>query len=200
MKIYRRFDTGHRASRFTLLSLFVLALAMLLAALPVAGKSNAGQDKDKKDSNRSVGFILSQDASAKDVGLPAYPGAQRSKDTSDDSSALQMGLWGGDSGFKLVVLKLDSSDSPEKVAAFYRKALARYGTVLDCGKSVSKHQKAAGQSNSLDCESDQPVNGGFTLKAGTKEKQHVVAVEPNGSLTRISLVYVEAPGSASKGD
>jgi hypothetical protein len=44
------------------------------------------------------------------------------------------------------------------------------------------------------------VNGGFTLKAGTKEKQHVVAVEPNGSLTRISLVYVEAPGSASKGD
>jgi hypothetical protein len=111
MKIYRRFDTGHRASRFTLLSLFTLALAMLLAALPVAGK-NAGQDKDKKESNRSVGFILSQDASAKDVGLPAYPGAQRSKDTSDDSSALQMGLWGGDSGFKLVVLKLDSKSWP----------------------------------------------------------------------------------------
>ena len=199
MKIHGRFAMRNPVNRFMLLGVFALALVML-AALPMAGKNNAAQDKDKKDSNRSVGFILSQNASVKDVGLPAYPGAQRSKDTSDDSSALQMGLWGGDSGFKLVVLKLDSSDSAEKIAAFYRKALARYGTVLDCGKSASGHQKTGSESNALDCESDQPVNGGFTLKAGTKEKQHVVGVEPNGDHTKISLVYVQAPPSANKQD
>ena len=46
-----------------------------------------------------------------------------------------MGLWGGSSGFKLFVLKMESSDAPEKVAAFYRKALAKYGTVLDCSNA-----------------------------------------------------------------
>ena len=43
-----------------------------------------------------------------------------------------MGLWGGSSGFKMAMLKMDSTDSPEKIAAFYRKALAKYGKVLTC--------------------------------------------------------------------
>ena len=41
-----------------------------------------------------------------------------------------MGLWGGSTGFKLFVLKMETADAPEKVASFYRKALAKYGTVL----------------------------------------------------------------------
>jgi hypothetical protein len=196
MKIDRTLSTRTRNSRFMLLS--ILVLGMLLAAIPVAGTSG-GQDQDNKGSNRSVGFILSADAEAKDVGLPVYPGAQRSKDASNESSALQMGMWGGSSGFKLVLLKLDSNDSAEKVAAFYRKALAKYGPVLDCGKS-SQSAKASSKSNTLECEADQPGNGGFTFKSGTKEKQHVVNVEPSAGHSRISLVYVEDPNSSSKQD
>lgn len=189
--------TKNRISRFTLLSILGL-FGLFLAALPVAGK-NGGQNQDKKASNRSVGFILSADAEAKDVGLPVYPGARRSQDTSEESSALQMGLWGGSSGFRLAVLKLDSNDSPEKVAAFYRKALAKYGAVLDCGKS-SQSARATGKSNTLECEADQAGDGGFTFKSGTKEKQHVVNVEPNAGHSRISLVYVEDPNSSGKQD
>jgi hypothetical protein len=105
--------TKNRVSRFTLLSILGL-FGLFLAALPAAGK-NGAQNDDKKASNRSVGFILSADAKAKDVGLPVYPGAHRSQDTPEESSALQMSLWGGSSGFKLALLKLDSNDSPEKV-------------------------------------------------------------------------------------
>lgn len=199
-------DKRYQAASLKRLSAFVLLPAMILTALAMA-RQNADPNntrteraQETKRSHNSIGFIFSQDASASDVGLPVYPGAQRSNDTSDDSSALQMGLWGPSSGFKLVVLKLDSNDAPERVAAFYRKALGRYGRVLDCAKSASRHEKAGSRSNALDCEADQPVDGGFTLKAGTKDKQHVVGVEPRGSHSRIALVYVEAPGSGNQQD
>jgi hypothetical protein len=175
-----------------------MILATPLAFGQNTSKAAEKQDKDKS-SGKSVGFILSEDASAKDVGLPIYPGAHRLKDTSDDSSALQMGLWGGSTGFKLVLLKLESDDSPEKVAGFYRKALARYGRVLDCGKaSVSRGKSDAAGDSETKCGDDRPSAGGFALKAGTKQSQHIVAVEPNGRHTRISLVYLWTPKSENQ--
>jgi hypothetical protein len=36
------------------------------------------------------------------------------------------------------------------------------------------------------------------FKAGTKEKQHVVGIEPNGSGSVFQLVYVESPDSDKK--
>jgi hypothetical protein len=183
--------------------LVVIAMGMILGAPLVFGQNTNKQDdkQDKASSGKSVGFILSDDATAKDVGLPIYPGAERRKDASDDSSSLQMGLWGGSSGFKLVVLKLVSDDSPEKIAAFYRKALARYGQVLDCGKSAAKAEKSdAGHNNQIECDDDHAAGGSFALKAGTKQSQHVVGVEPSGHHTNISLVYVWTPKSKNKED
>jgi len=165
---------------------------MVLVALPAACGQDGKQDKEKK--GKSAGVILSQDATAEDVGLPLYPGAQRLKDTPNESSAVQLGLWGHSGGFKLVVLKLVSSDSPEKIAAFYRKALAKYGQVLDCTKPAPKQANVSGdQPGALDCEDDPPENGGIALKAGTKEKQHVVGIEPKGNHNEIALVYLESP-------
>lgn len=180
---------GNQAASRKLLGAFMVAA--VLVALPMSLQS-----KDKKNS-KSVGFILSQDATPKEVGLPAYPGAQRSADTSDDSSALQMGAWGGNSGFKLVVLKLDSNDAPEKIAAYYRKALGKYGVVLDCGRSALKHDR--GKKNELTCD-DTAADGGFVFKAGTQQEQHVVGIERQGDHTRISLVYVMTPEQSSSAD
>jgi hypothetical protein len=180
--------------------LMVLALAIAHATLSVAGRSPSGQDgkqdKDKRGSGKSAGLILTKDATAEDVGLPLYPGSQRLKEAPDESSAVQLGLWGHSGGFKLVVLKLESADSPAQIAAFYRKALSQYGQVLDCSTVAAKPEKAGGdQSNAIDCEDDDSVKGGFTLKAGTKDKQHVVAVAPKGNHSKIALIYVENPKS-----
>jgi hypothetical protein len=97
---------------------------------------------------------------------------------------------------KLAVLKLESNDVPEKVAAFYHKALAKYGKVVDCSDSSKApgEKKKAKSSNELGCEDEQTGSGELVLKAGTKEEQHVVGIEANGGLTVFQLVYVEVRG------
>ena len=195
MKIDRGVDIRKQTSSFKRVSvLVVVTLALVLATLP-AGRSSGQQEgkQDRGKKGKSTGFVVSDDATAEDVGLPLYPGAQRLKEKSDESSAVQMGMWGHSGGFKLVVLKLESSDSPGKVAEFYRQALGKYGPVLDCSKATANPEKAAAQSNKLDCEDDEPVAGGFLLKAGSKDKQHLVGVEPQNGRSKIALVYLENP-------
>jgi len=201
MKTQRSDHAGHPHARLAPEALGAIMLGILLvAALPSAAQDNKDSGKSDTEMGRnSIGFIASKEASAKDVGLPLYPGARLHKDTSDESAAVRLGLWGGNSGFKLAVLKLESNDAPEKVAAFYRKALAKYGKVLDCSdSSKATSEKAMGNSsNELSCEDEQPKSGEFVLKAGTKEEQHVVGVEASGDLTVFHLVYIETRGSAS---
>jgi hypothetical protein len=180
----------------------VVAIGLLLvAALPISAQEtkDSGATEPGK-SGVSVGFIASEEASAKEVGLPLYPGARPHKDKSDDSPAAQLGLWGGAWGFKLVVLKLESKDPPERVVAFYHKALAKYGKVLNCAdstKAAGDQEKTASPSE-LSCQGDHPESGETVLKAGTKEKQHIVGIKPDGGLSVFQLVYVEARGSNSK--
>ena len=157
------------------------------------------QEKPEKGS-KGAGIYFNAEASAKDVGLPIYPGARPHKEKDNDSESVKMGLWGTSFAFKLAVVKLESNDSPQKVAAFYKKALAKYGTVLDCGADSSKasEKDESKESNKLTCEDDKPDPAKMTFKAGTKEKQHVVGIEPNGSGSIFQLVYVESPNSDKK--
>jgi hypothetical protein len=172
-------------------SYFALFVLLLAAALPLAA-----QDQKSSSDNDSIGFNLGKNASAKDVGLPIYPGARRHKDDANDSSALNMGLWGGSSGFKLFVLKMDSSDAPEKVAAYYRKALAKYGPVLDCSKASDATAASDDKtSKKLTCDDEKPKPGEISLKAGTKDKQHAVGIEPEGTGSTFQLVYMETKGT-----
>jgi hypothetical protein len=174
-----------------------LFVVVLLAALPLAAQDQKDSNaKQSSSDNDSIGFNLGKNASAKDVGLPVYPGARRHIDDANDSSALNIGLWGGSAGFKLFVLKMDSTDAPEKVAAFYRKALAKYGTVLDCtNPSTATAATDDKSSKKLTCEDEKPKPNEISLKAGTKDKQHAVAIEPNASGSTFQLVYMETKGT-----
>jgi hypothetical protein len=179
--------------------LYAAFLALFLAAaIPLAAQDQKDSQQSDNDKD-SIGFNLGKNASAKDVGLPIYPGSHRHQDNSDDSPALNMGLWGGSSGFKLFVLKMESTDAPDKVAAFYRKALAKYGAVLDCsnatqttGSSDDTNKKS---SKALTCEDAKPKSGEISLKSGSKAKEHAVGIQPNGSGTLYQLVYVETRGT-----
>jgi len=185
----------HRTQRALRAALFVV---VLLAALPLAAQDQKDSNAQQSSSdNDSIGFNLGKNASAKDVGLPIYPGARRHVDDANDSSALNLGLWGGSAGFKLFVLKMESTDAPEKVAAFYRKALAKYGTVLDCSNpSAATSSGDDKSSKKLTCDDEKPKPNEISLKAGTKEKQHAVGIEPNSTTgTTFQLVYVETKGT-----
>lgn len=183
-----------RGSHALQAALFFLLLA---AALPIAAQDpKDSKSQESSNGNDSIGFNLGKNASAKDVGLPIYPGARRHKDDSNDSSGVNMGLWGGAAGFKLFVLKMETTDAPEKVATFYRKALAKYGTVLDCSAASSATSSTEDKSSKkLTCEDEKPKPHEISLKAGTKDKQHAVSIEPNGSGTTFQLVYIETKGT-----
>ncbi|HEY2459312.1 MAG TPA: hypothetical protein VGI16_00820 [Candidatus Acidoferrum sp.] len=176
----------------------MVALGM---AIGLAGFAGAmwGQSGDSGKNQKSAGIVISAEATAKEVGLPLYPGAKPHKDEGEDSPAAQLGIWGGAFGVKLVELKLESGDAPEKVAAFYRKALSKYGQVLNCGAPEARREhKEQSESKILECGDDKPDAGGMLFKAGTKEKQHIVGVKPNGSGSLIELLYLEGRGTDTK--
>ncbi len=183
----RLFDSrpGSLLTRGVLAALF---MTLAFAALPAAAQDANG---------KSAGVYLGADAGAKDVGLPIYPGARPHKDKDNDTPATKFGLWGGSFAFKIAVIKMESNDSPDKVAAFYKRALGKYGTVLDCtnaSASTSDEDKSE-SSKKLECGDDKPDAGGMLFKSGTKEKQHIVGVQPNGTGTIFQLVYVQVPES-----
>jgi hypothetical protein len=180
-----------------------LAGILALAAFALLGQEKA-QKATSKDKELSVtvqgpdtdaGLVVSARATAKEVGLPIYPGSMphKDQDKDDDSPAAKLGLWGTSFGFKLVVLKMESKDAPSKVAEYYRRALAKYGTVLDCTNARPQQAKDE-RSKKLTCGDDKPDTGGMLFKAGTSEKQHIVGVQPNGTGAVFQLLYVEARG------
>ena len=173
---------------------FVCSSALLLAALSCIPLLTRAQDQ------KGAGITLAADADAKDVGLPLYPGSRRHQDKDSDSPGANFGLWGGGSGFKLAVLKMESDDSPEKIAVYYKKALVKYGKVLDCSHPSSADSSAGSHSSSkaLTCSDDKPEQGGMLFKAGTKDRQHAVSIQPNGSGSLFQLVYVAAWGNDEK--
>jgi hypothetical protein len=168
--------------------------AMVLGAVCLFPLRTAGQEQ------KGAGVVMSGEADAKDVGLPLYPGSRRHKDKDEDSTGANLGLWGGGSGFKLVVLKMEADAPADKVAEYYRKALAKYGKVLDCSHaSPAGGDSAKGASaEAITCDDDKPEKGGMVFKAGTKEKQHVVAVQANGQGSLYQLIYVASWGNGKK--
>ena len=130
------------SSRPGALAGIALAGISALSAISLLGQGKAQKDtsKDKELSvtvrgpETDAGLIVSARATAKEVGLPIYPGSipHKDQDQDNDIPAAKLGLWGTSFGFKLVVLKMESNDAPRKVGDYYQRALAKYGTVLDC--------------------------------------------------------------------
>lgn len=168
--------------------------ALVWGIVPVAAQNKGVNVSIQGKDGSEAGLVVSAQATAKEVGLPLYPGSRPHQEQGEESSAAKLGLWGSSFGFKLVVLKMESNDSPEKVAAFYKKELARYGKVLNCSEP-SKSEKDKGDSSKvLTCGDDKPDAGRLLFKAGTKERQHLVSVKTNGAGSIFQLVYLEARG------
>jgi hypothetical protein len=168
---------------------------VIISVLSVAAAPSPSRAQD------GVGATASTKATAKDVGLPIYPGAKPHKDKDNDSDALNVGLWGNTFGFKMALMKLESTDSPDKVAAFYAKALAKYGKVLNCSDPAqAKTTKDKGDSsNQLTCDDDgKSDKGEVVYKVGTKDNQHIVSVQPNGSGSVFDLVFLYTRGTDEK--
>jgi hypothetical protein len=189
-------------TRFHFASVAVLGFAVVSALLLPACSINVkkeqnGQDKQVDISTPVGGIHVSKGANVADVGLAVYPGArlkQNDSDGNDKSANVNISSFGF--GLKVVALEYQSDDSPAKLVAYYKDQLQKYGKVLECHTShfdVNPDVKASDhESHELTCEGSSGNN--IELKVGTKENQHIVAVEPDGKGSSFSLVYVRTHG------
>jgi hypothetical protein len=135
------------------------------------------------------------------VGLTPYPGATLVRKGKDKDGAADVNI--GFGGFRLRVqaLTYETTDAPAKVLAFYRNDMARYGTVILCRDSVAVGSPDH-TPDGLTCERDHNAKihvseddtAGEELKAGSKQRQHIVGIDPQGSGTKIGMVSLELPG------
>jgi hypothetical protein len=167
----------HKCSRV----IFALAAWGLAAA--------AGTQQGFAQQSSEFGVDIKKNVSAKDVGLPIYPGSRPYTERRDSDSGAQLSAGGANPGFKVAVLKLATDAPVGDVAGFYRKALTKYGSVLDCRDAHASSGKK-GDPDELTCENDRPEGGEILLKAGVNSDQHNVAIKRADGHTVISLVYV----------
>jgi hypothetical protein len=174
-------------------------------------KDANGEEKNVQVDTPFGGVHVNTDqTSAADLGLPVYPGAQPIKgDDKHKSADVHLGF--GEWELRVRAVSYGSADSEDKVAAFYKKALAKYGDVITC-KGHSAVGTPAETSQGLTCSDDNhganvkidardygADEGGTELKAGSKRHQHIVGFEsPEGSQTRFALVALDLPAGMDK--
>jgi hypothetical protein len=114
----------------------------------------------------------------------------------------------GFAGFamRIKVVSYGTDDSADKVEAFYKKALRNYGDVVECRneRPVGKPEKTADGLGCSDHGDDNlnniNISEDTTFKAGSKNHQRIVAVDPNGAdgkKTKFALVELELPNIPS---
>jgi hypothetical protein len=198
--------SGHRSN---IVRRVMLMLGIAVLALPAfAQQSDSDSEKagphqsDKPlDVRSSLGDLhVGKDADAQRAGLPLYPGARSKSD--ENSDPLNVGISTDSFGMKLVVAKYKSDDAPEKILAFYRDKMKKYGKVLECHNTNDDSGSHNLDDNSdrnrpLKCDGDNsgPVR---ELKVGTEGNAHVVAIEDNdgGKGTAFSIVYWHTHGKS----
>jgi hypothetical protein len=180
-------------------ALLFAVLVMLLPACSVnVKKENNGQDKQVDIKTLLGGIHVSKDADVADTGLALYPGARvKRKDSDGGDKSANVNISGFGFGLKVVALEYQSDDAPTKLVTFYRDQLQKYGVVLEChsSKHADFNMKLDDKSShNLTCDSGDRNGNNVELKAGTKENQHIVSVEPDGKGSSFSLVYVRTHG------
>src|SRR5665213_1059675 len=119
----------------TSITLLAAALAMTagLAGCRVhVDKGANGEDKNVQVDTPFGGVHVNTDqVTAADLGLPVYPGAETvSNDDKHKSADVHMGF--GEWELRVRAVSYATPDSQDKVLAFYKKALGRYGDVITC--------------------------------------------------------------------
>jgi len=181
----------------------VIAVWMSLALLPACSvnvkKQANGEDKQVDIKTPMGGIHVSKQADASDTGLAVYPGARlKAKGSEGDDKSANVNISGFGFALKIIALQYESDATPEQLVSFYRDQLKKYGNVLECHSAnhlnldTNMSDKSRNDSHELTCGGSRGNH--IELKVGTKENQHIVAVEPEGKGSGFSLVYVRTHG------
>jgi hypothetical protein len=200
-----------KAEKITVLAVGLLAAAAMTGCFRVhVDKDANGQEKNVQVDTPFGGVhVNTNQTTASDVGLPLYPGAHLvSNDDKHKSADVHLGF--GEWELRVRAVSYGTSDSQDKVAAFYKTALARYGDVLTCqghsaiGSPTSTSQGLTcsddGKGSNVKIDSDDFGDSSkIDLKAGSKRHQHIVGFESSkDGETRFALVALDLPAGVDK--
>ena len=170
----------------------------------------SGNDEDVKIATPFGGMSVKTNESVVEggVGLSVYPGATLfKKNEGHDNGAADVNMTFGSFHLGVKALSYKTTDTPEKVMTFYRKDMARYGVVILCrdNRAVGKPDRTQ---DGLSCEHDGDSHVQMNdddarndqLKAGSKVHQHIVAIDSDGSGTKIGLIALDLPGKLLSGN
>ena len=107
-------------------------LAVIAGCRVHVDKGANGEDKNVQVDTPFGGVHVNTDqTTAADLGLPVYPGAQTVSDDDKHKSA-DVHLGFGEWELRVRAVSYSTSGHQDKVLAFYKKALGRYGDVITC--------------------------------------------------------------------
>jgi len=182
-----------------------VALAILFSLIALTGCSITTHEKDngKKDDvdiRTPFGSLSVKEGATdiKDTGLSPYPGARvATSDDDDRHHSANVNISSSLFGLKVVALKFQSDDPSDKILAFYKKDMGKYGNVVDCTGGFNMNFHHHDKDAEVTCDNHSGSEHGYKeeLKVGTENNQRVIAVKPSGNGTEFTLVYVRAWGN-----
>ncbi len=175
-------------------------LLLVIAALAVTATAVA-QEQNPKSSNQKGSIRVETDSGRygvgsdkldpKHLGVDIYPGAKVDKGDDNQGEGANLFMEWGKEKTHLYVQKFVTTDSADKVLAFYHKQLSKYGEVLECRNGKPGVHVKSELKCDEDEDKDKKESKTIELKAGTKQKQHIVGVTPTDKGTEFGIVYLE---------
>ncbi|HYG97589.1 MAG TPA: hypothetical protein VD837_00550 [Terriglobales bacterium] len=187
------FPTSKATLTRKLIAIAIFASLLLLVSACTVQKQGKGENENVKIETPVGGLnVNTSDVNPSDVGVAVYPGARLKPDGEGEHSRANVNVSSSLFGVKVVALNYVSDDPPQKLIDFYKKELAKYGEVLECKNGVHE------ESDQLKCnEKPRHDRDKLELVVGTKERQHIVSVKPDGKGSEFGLVYVQVRGKES---
>ncbi len=179
------------ASKFLLCA---AVAALLLSGCSIQSKDKGDKEGKKVDIESPLGSMhveTNQQAKAQDTGLPVYPGAREGPPDPDDNTSranVSMGFAGF--GLKVVAAKYETDDSADKLKDFYRKALSKYGKVIECNGDLDVFDEG----HSMKCKKSSSEPDKYEMGVNSPDVAHVVSIKPKGKTNQFGLIYIEMRG------
>jgi hypothetical protein len=167
---------------------------VLVGLLPLTAACGISVDKDDDGRNKKVSIStpvgklqVNADADTPpDTGLPVHAGARAVRD--EDHENANVNIEGGFFGVKVAVARYEDQADHQAILDYYRKELAKFGTVSECrGDLDFKDSLAAPR-----CK--QRSRDEIQLGAGTEGNNHIVSVKPRGDGSEFTLIHVQTRG------
>lgn len=197
------------------ITIAAVAAATLTLILATGCRVNDEEHGDKKNVSiatpfGSVHVNTDEKADTTAIGLAVYPGATPYKDPGGDhkdSGSADINLSFGDFHLGVKAASFITPDAQDKVLAFYKKELAKYGEVISCrGDATVGEPDHTSQGLTCSEHNDNHVNASahalehddLELRAGSRQHQHIVGLEDKNGQTKIGLVALDLPAGHNK--